>query len=308
MTKKLKIGLALGSGVARGYAHIGAIRALEEHGIKPDIVCGTSIGALVGASYVAGKLDVLEDWACSLDRKQILSYLDLRFMNSGLISGRKLFRLLDHHLGGLETSELKTPFVAVAADLGTGHEVWLRTGSLSKVIKASFALPGVFSPVRMNRHFLVDGALVNPVPVSVCRALGAHLTIAIDLNGDMLGKANRHGKNFQTILGYDPDVDIQGATKKASFLGRINPLQFLFKRKPDEPSFFGVMVSSLNIIQDRLTRSRLAGDPPDVHIKPSVGHIGMLEYEKRDELMKAGYDAVKEMIPQIESALEILGH
>lgn len=302
---RIKIGLALGSGVARGYAHIGAIRALEKHGIEIDIVAGTSIGALVGGSYVAGKLDVLETWAMSLNAKRLRRYVDISFGGSGLLNGDKIFKLLESHLSGLQIENLPKPFIALATDLGSGHEVWLQKGCLTNALEASFALPGVFPPVKRHRHFLIDGALVNPVPVSACRALGAHLTIAVDLNSDMIGKSSRPGQNFQTIMGFDPNFDDSQPT---GFFGRLNPLAWLFNRNRNEPSFFGIMVSSLNIIQDRLTRSRLAGDPPDIHIKPAIGHIGMLEYSCKEELMQAGFDAVEESIDEIKAAIKILSY
>ncbi len=299
------IGLALGSGIARGFAHIGVLKALNRYGIKPSIIAGTSMGAVVGGCYLADKLDELEDWALSLNRRRIFKYLDFKVRSPGLIGGRKLAAILDEHFGNMLIEDQKLPFVAIATDIVTGHEVWLRKGKFSDNLRASFSLPGVFPPVILNGRPLIDGALVNPVPVSACQALGAQLTIAIDLNGDLIGKASRPGRNYQTVMGFDvmsdPEVSDQAETAIASPLTRR-----IFKRDGNSPSIFGVMVSSLNIIQDRLTRSRLAGDPPDVHIKPRIGHVGLLEFERAEELIKEGEVAVERKLPEITSAIEIL--
>lgn len=300
------IGLALGSGMARGFAHIGVLKALTRYGIRPGIVAGTSIGAVVGGCYLAGKLDELEEWALSLNRRRIFSYLDFRVRSAGLIGGRKLSGVLEEHFGDMTIEDLGFPYVGIATDIVTGHEVWLRKGRFVDAMRASFALPGVFPPVKLNDRTLIDGALVNPVPVSACQALGARLTVAVDLNGDMIGKANKPGTGYQTVLGFDVfgDPDISEQAEEA--LGTSSLTRRMFRRDGNDPSLFGVMVSSLNIIQDRLTRSRLAGDPPDVHIKPRIGHIGLLEFEKAQELIKEGEESVARKLPELMSATEFL--
>lgn len=299
------IALALGSGMARGFAHIGALRALERHGIKPTIVAGCSIGAIVGGCYLAGRMDEFEEWCLGLNRRRIFHYLDFRVRSAGLIGGSKLFSLMEHYFADMKIEDLPHPFVTIAADLTTGHEVWLRRGSFIDCVRASFALPGVFPPVEVNGRRLVDGALVNPLPVSPCQALGAQLTIAIDLNGDLIGKAVRPGQTYQTIAGFDifDDKDVEPEDQKTFFSSALS--KRIFRRDEDAPSLFGVMVSSLNIIQDRLTRSRLAGDPPDVHIKPRIGHIGALEFERSRELIEEGEAAVERAMPEIKAAAEI---
>lgn len=299
------IGLALGGGLARGFCHIGVIRTLEKYGIYPTVITGTSIGALVGACYLTGKMDDLEAWARSLNRFKILSYLDLRVRSAGLIGGKRLNYLLNEHFGDMKVEDLPHNFTAVSADLATGHEIWLKNGVLTDVLRASFALPGVFPPVEINHRNLVDGALVNPCPISVCQAQGARMTIAVDLHADMIGKAIKPGNNFQTVAGFDlfDDEDVP-PEKQERFLK--NPLSNkLFHREPSAPSLFGVMVSALGIMQDRLTRSRLAGDPPDIHIKPQVGHIGMLEFEKADDLIKLGAEAAERMMPEIRAGIKL---
>lgn len=300
------VGLVLGGGMAKGFAHIGVIKVLKQHGITPSIVAGTSIGAVVGGCYLAGKLNDFTDWALSLNRYKVFSYLDFRVRSAGLISGNKLLNLMNEHLEGITIEQLPHPFVAIAADIRTGHEVWLRQGSLIDSMRASFALPGVFPPVELNHRYLVDGALVNPVPVSICQALGARMTIAIDLNADLIGKAAPQGENYQKVAGFDVFNDEDVSPEQRSRFNFSNFSKRLFSREESSPSLFGVMVSGLNIIQDRLTRSRLAGDPPDIHIKPEIGHIGMLEFEKAEELIALGEEAALKALPEIRAAMNVL--
>jgi NTE family protein len=256
--------------------------------------------------YMAGKLDELEDWALGLNRRRLFKYLDFRVRSAGLIGGNKLNAVLEEHFGDMLIEDQHFPFISIATDLVTGHEVWMRKGRFVDVMRASFALPGIFPPVKLNNRLLIDGALVNPVPVSACQALGAQLTIAVDLNGDLIGKASKPGKSYQTVLGFDVFGDPTIAGQAEEILGTSSLTQRMFRREGNSPSLFGVMVSSLNIIQDRLTRSRLAGDPPDVHIKPRIGHIGLLEFERAEEMIKEGEEAVERKLPEIMSAVEIL--
>jgi NTE family protein len=297
-----KIGLALGGGVARGFAHIGVLRALNKAGIFPDVIAGTSIGAVVGAAYLAGKLDVLEDWAQSLNRFRIMSYLDFGVRGGGLINGGRLAATLRDHLGDMTIEMLDKPFVAIATDLVTGHEVWLRQGPLVEGLRASFSLPGVFAPTMIDHRWLIDGALVNPVPVSACRAIGAQMTIAVNLNADIIGMATRPGSSIPTVAGFDlldQDHAVADQARKTPFVRRF------FRREPDHPSVFGVMFSSLNILQDRIARSRLAGDPPDIQLDPRIGHIGLAEFDRSAELIDAGAAAVEQLLPRIGEGMGI---
>ena len=302
--KAAGLGLALGGGMARGFAHIGVLKCLDRHGIKPSIVAGTSIGAVVGACYLTGKLQDFEDWALSLNRLKILSYLDIRVRSAGLIGGSRLNNLLLQHFKDLQMEDLPVPFITIAADLQTGHEVWIRKGSLMEAMQASFALPGVFPPVQRNHRFLVDGALVNPVPVAACLAMGARMTIGVDLHADIIGKAAKPGQAYQTVAGFDlfneQDVPKEEQQKVNSSLTRR-----LFRREQNNPSLFGVMVSALGIMQDRMTRSRLAADPPDIHIKPLIGHIGLLEFERAKEMIAEGEAACERLMPSIRDAVRL---
>ena len=301
-----KIGLALGSGLARGFAHLGVVRALKRHGIEPTIVSGASMGALVGGAYLAGRLDTLEDWAYSLTRMKVLSYLDFKIKSSGLIGGNRLVKLMEENFGQVKVEDLPHPFVSVAADLVTGHEVWLRKGRLVDVMRASFSLPGIFPPVFMNNRWLIDGALVNPVPVSVCQALGARMTIAVNVSGDIIGKAKHPGESVPTVAGFDL-LKVENAPDHVEEAKKSGMIRKIFRREDDNsPSIFGVMVSSLNIIQDRLARSRLAGDPPDVLIVPRIGHIGLMEFDRAEELIEEGEASVERALPDIKAAYSVL--
>lgn len=300
------IGLALGGGLARGFAHIGVLKALNRHGIYPSIIAGTSIGAVVGGCYLVGKLDALEEWALSLNRFKVLSYLDFRVRSAGLVGGKRLKDTLIPHFQDLNFEDLPHPFICIATDLASGHEIWLRKGDLMSAMVASFSLPGVFPPVKKDERFLVDGALVNPCPISPCQALGARMTIAVDLNADLIGKAAKPGVSYQTITGFDMfnTQDVPLEQQKPFLSSSIS--RRLFRREENSPSLFGVMVSALGILQDRLTRSRLAGEPPDVHVKPPIGHIGLLEFEKANELIVAGEEITEKLIPDIKSAMRVL--
>jgi len=304
------IGLALGGGVARGWAHIGALKALTEAGIKPDIIAGTSIGAVVGGAYLAGKLDVLENWALSLNRRRMMSYMDLRWGGSGLMRGERLARVLNHYLGDINIEDLDRKYAAVTCDLRTGYEVWLQHGPLVPAVRASYALPGAFEPVKVDGRFMIDGALVNPVPVSTCRALGAHIVIAVSLNGDAFGPI---GSSHEMQLD-DDDPDLLDPFALATHsLNKLRPDRLLLKSmmgpatdKNGMPKMGAVMMGTLNIVMDRISRSRLAGDPPDVFIAPRIGHIGMMEFTKAAELIERGYRAMQHEIPLIQSVISVL--
>jgi NTE family protein len=304
------IGLVLGSGAARGFAHIGVLHALKSAGIKPDIVVGTSIGALVGGCFAADQLDPLEEWARSLTRRRIISYLDVRIGGSGLISGDRLASRLHESLGKVPIEDLPIRFAAIATEIDTGHEVWLARGSLALALRASYALPGIFPPISLGGRWLVDGALVNPLPVSVARAFGARIVIAINLNADRFGRGatiSSHGADPSDV---DPALSVEHG--RNGFLGlrgmfgaeRAVKRQFVTGRA--RPGFSTVMVESFNIMQDRLTRMRLAGDPPDVHITPRFGSIGFLDFHRAAEAIEAGQIATERSLDPITESIAAL--
>jgi NTE family protein len=301
------IGLVLGSGAARGFAHIGVIHALKAAGINPDIIVGTSIGALVGGCCATGKLDPLEEWARSLTRRRIISYLDVRIGGSGLIGGGRLAARLHESIGKTVIEDLPVRFAAIATEVGTGHEVWLARGALAPALRASYALPGIFPPVFLGGRWLVDGALVNPVPVSVARAFGARVVIAVNLDADRFGRGatiashgsdpgdetpvTRAGKLRNGLLGLRGMFGAERALRRDIMAGTARP------------SFSTVMVESFNIMQDRLTRMRLAGDPPDIHITPRIGHIGWLDFHRAAEAIDVGMAATEKAMDSITESI-----
>lgn len=299
-----RIGLALGGGAARGWAHIGVLRALADAGIVPDVVCGTSIGALVGAVHLSGHLDVLERWARELTKLNLLRNLDINLAGGGMIRGRRLLGLMEAYMGELRIEQLPLPFCCVATDLLTGHEVWLSEGPLIEAVRASFSLPGLFSPVRHDGRWLVDGALVNPLPVSVCHARGAQLVIAVNLHADLIGRARNPGGDLPRITGFDLTDELPAVRTPTNGMF-TSMLQQLFGRETNSPSLFGVMVQSLNIMQDRITRSRLAGEPADVVISPRVGHVGMLEFHRAAEMIDEGRAATERVLQDVREAISL---
>lgn len=303
---KRKIGLALSSGMARGWAHIGAVKALIKLGFKFDIITGCSIGALVGGCYLAGKLDELEAWALSLNKRKIVSYLDMRLRSGGLIGGERLVKEMHNYMGNIKIESFPIPYAAMTTDLATGHEVWLQKGELIEAMRASISLPGIFPPVKYQGRWLADGALVNPLPIAACRALGADMVIAINLNADMIGKSRRAGATIPTAAGFDLISMLEEHENHEKLSLMDNLTRRVFRRDYDGPSIFGVMTSSLNIMQDRITRSRLAGDPPDVHIAPRLGHLGLLEFDRAEESIAEGEAAVMRKRPELSDALQVL--
>ncbi|SCZ51715.1 patatin-like phospholipase RssA [Thiohalomonas denitrificans] len=300
-----RIALALGSGSARGWAHIGVIRALAEEGIEPEIVCGTSIGAMVGAGYVTDSLDRLEAWARALDWWDIVRFMDVK-LAGGFIAGEALTEYFRKHIRDRDMKEAERIFATVATNLNTGREIWLQTGPILEAVRASMALPGLFNPVKVNGDFLVDGGLVNPVPVSAARALGADLIIAVNLNGDIVGKHLMHPPRLkpekspgESKAVWDQIVQRFNDELRSKLMGGAAP-----GRAPKAPGLFDVLASSINIMQDRITRSRMAGDPPDLLIEPRLAHVGLLEFDRADEVIAVGYDTVKQMRPALARFIE----
>lgn len=293
-----KIGLALGSGSARGWAHIGVLRVLQENGIEPDIVCGASIGALVGAAYACGELDRLDDWTRRLKWQTVLGLLDLT-TTGGLIKGYAITEFFRSHFQDREIEQLDRPFAAVAAHLNTGREVWLRTGSLVDAVRASIAIPGLLTPVAHEGHLLVDGGLVNPVPVSLCRALGADIVIAVDLNADLLGRHLRKPAEPTALVEAAP-AEPTAATSMLSWVQNgLSRWRSGPKSSTPMPSIVDVIAGSINIMQVRITRSRLAGEPADVLIQPRLGHVALMDFHRASVAIEEGRRAAKEMLPQL---------
>lgn len=294
---KPKLGLALGSGSARGWAHIGVIRALAEAGHVPDVVAGCSIGAFVGAAHANGDLEKLQTWVEGLTWKSVLGLLDVSF-SGGLIKGEKLVEFFERNFVDHEFAKLDMPFACVATDLATGREVWLRDGSVASAVRASIAIPGVFKPILRDGRLLVDGGLVNPVPVSLCRAMGADIVIAVDLGSDRIGGHRSAAPRVEVAEAGEDDEEPGWVTRLRSAFSRP-------RQTDDEllPSMAGVMTTSIHIMQMRIARSRLAGEPADVLLSPRLGHLALTDYHRGAEAIAEGRAAVARMKPSLDHAL-----
>jgi NTE family protein len=300
------IGLALGSGAARGWAHLGVLRALAAEGVVPQVICGCSIGAFVGAAAASGDLDKLTRWAGALKWQDVLSLLDVS-LRGGLIKGERLIGFFERNFVDRDFSELDCRFACVATELATGREIWLHEGSVAAAVRASIALPGLMTPVLHQGRMLVDGGLVNPVPVSLCRALGADVVIAVDLGSDMVGRALRHTAIepvpqeqteagwMERLLGHFGLGDTFDTTSRTGPAAAAENL----------PSLVSVISSSINIMQVRIARSRLAGEPADVLIAPRVGQLGLMDYHRAAEAIAEGEAAVLRMRPLLRY---VMGH
>lgn len=313
-----RIGLALGGGAARGWAHIGVLEVLHEAGIVPDVIAGTSVGAIAGGWYSAGMLEDLKHFALGLTPRRVFSLLDLTLLSSGLIAGHKIDDEIRDHLQDRTLEDLPIRTIFLATELATGHEIWLRRGNLVDAMSASYALPGIFKPVTINGRALVDGALVNPVPVSVCRAYGARLVIAVNLSPETMP----HGGVVPDLPDFDGEVsagaagslfdqadddsftfrDMFSVTKRAKSVLRH---QFM-TGKQGPKGIPAVMMQAFTIIQDRMTRSRLAGDPPDVMISPRIGDIGMFDFHRAESAIAAGRKAATRALDDIAALTERL--
>jgi NTE family protein len=272
------IGLALGAGAARGWAHIGVLDRLTELGVVPAVIAGSSVGALAGGLYAAGRLAALKEFALGITRRRMFSLLDLAWQGSGVIAGEKLRQLLDEQIGERTFADLTIPFISIATDFATGHELWLRDGALVPAIRASYALPGIFRPIEIGGQWLIDGGVVNPIPVTACRALGARIVIAVTLGPD-----SASGTVIQ------------------------NPQSESGARDGNEaPAIKAVLVAAFNITQDRLSRSRLAGDPPDLLVQPRTPDIGIFDFDKAADAIAAGREAVDRVLVDFERLLRLM--
>jgi NTE family protein len=301
-----RIGLALGGGIARGWAHIGVLHRLTEIGLVPDLVCGTSMGALVGAFYLSGKLDEFEHLVRTLTRLRMVRLLDFMVPQNGILGGKRMFREMEKLVGEIHIEDLPKPFAAVAAELSTGHEIWLTRGHMLDAVRASVSIPGVFKPVKRDGRWMIDGALVNPVPVSVCRAMGARMVIAVNLTGDTMGgipaidRRNGNGGEDQAFF--------EGEDRRHPVHANLGPaVRRLLDTDQEEPNFFSTMSSSFTILLDRITRSRLAGDPPDVMVAPRVGHLGLFDFHRAEEAIEEGRKAVDRIVPVLIEVMRVFG-
>jgi NTE family protein len=298
-----RIGIALGSGSARGWSHIGIIDALSNAGIAPDIVCGTSIGSLIGAAYVAGRLPDLRRWAENATWREIVALMDIRLSGGGVVEGNEIVTWLRGLGVDGPIESYPKRYVAIATDLATGREVWLERGPIHEAVRASIALPGILSPAKIDAKWLVDGGLSNPVPVSVCQALGADVIIAVNLNSDLLGRRFASEHPADTTLGPQiPNEFIAGVLKQLPPVLRDQASQIvqrLLAQRPATPGYFQVLANSINIMQDYVTRARLAGEPPHVMLAPRLRDIGLMEYNRAAEAITEGRYCVEQAMPML---------
>jgi len=314
MKQKAKpvIALVLGGGAARGWAHIGVIHELADMGIEPDMVVGTSVGSIVGGAYASGNLAQFEEWISGLGRVDIIRLLDAKMTGGGFLQGNSLMSAIKKRIGDPKIEDLDIPFACVATELGTGREIWLREGSLLDACRASIALPGMFAPSRIREDkLLVDGGLVNPVPVSLARAMGGDVVIAVNLNGDLIGRHFFiHGgedvsdedseRELAEIEEKDTMIAKWAAKMKTGFGVRLDSyISSLRKKESPDPGLFDVIAGSVDIMQDRITRSRMAGEPPDIHITPMLSHVGLMEFDRADESIREGREATRRQREEI---------
>ena len=312
----LRIGIALGSGSSRGWAHIGILRALADMGIHPDIVCGCSVGSVVGAAYAAGNLDALENWLLSLTRLELIRFFELNMALNGFVRHDRFQQFLSMHVceESIQIHQLNKKFATVATDLRNGREIWFTEGVVQDAIWASIALPGLFPPYRHKDQWLVDGGLVNPVPVSLCRALGADVVIAVNLNGNMARRYAGHVSKLkpeiviaapESLPAKKPDNLV---TSLAASIREYSStwLPDVGKEKPEEltaPGLMEAVAASINIMQDKITRSRMAGDPPEILLNPRLEHIGSLELFRAEEAIAEGRKTVERLQAEITDVL-----
>lgn len=303
---KPTIGLVLGGGGARGWSHIGVIECLEASGIKPDIIAGCSMGALVGAAYAGGRMDALKTWALtSAWPATYFTMVDVSFSGGGLVGGARVREMLSGLGLGGDIGDLALPFGAVATDFETGREEWLQSGPVLTAVRASISIPGVFSPAKVGDRFLVDGGVVNPVPTSLCRAMGADVMIAVNLTSTMNAMRHLDRPTPESVDAWRREVEgslsaLPGGLRS----GLARTAVDMFGPKPAQPGYFEVLINSFNIMQDRITRSRLAGEPAHVTLAPQLGSFTSLDYDKAGPIIEIGRQSAEAAMPAIRNLLE----
>jgi len=310
-----RVGVALGSGAARGWAHVGVIRALEEAGHEVGWVAGCSMGAVVATAFAMDRLDVLEEFARGLTPRRVLSYLDLVMPVRGLLDGDRVTELFRDLIGDRDLKDARLPLCVVATDLATGHEVRLCEGPAAEALRASIAVPGIFAPVVQDGRYLADGGLVNPVPVDVVRDLGAGTVVAVDLNTEALD-----GRWFvpDPLMGAEA---APGATEAAHAIAlaarhdmgpdeatgilarRYRRLEIQLKEKAlrwmvraARPNIFDILGTSINIVARQITHYRLDAMKPRLIIRPRVGSMSLWEFANAADAIEAGYKATFEAL------------
>jgi NTE family protein len=301
-----KIGLVLGSGASRGWAHIGAIEALEEAGIKISMIAGASAGAFIGAAYAGGGLDKVKSFALNMDWRGVLAHLDIAFPRSGFIEGRKVAELIELYTQAVDFKDLKIPLTMIATDMYSAEQVLLNEGSITKALRASMGVPGVMTPSHLNGRWLVDGGVVNPLPVDVCRAMGAEIVVAVDINSERISSRPRKQRNpdWQNNLRETEKTRLEVVTswiEKYGSVGKSMRTQIdkWFSSSESTPHIFDVMSSSLSIMQKRIEQMNLQAHPPDILIQPSLGDMSFFDFDEAEHAIDEGYHQAKVAIPEL---------
>jgi len=306
----IKIGLALGSGSARGWAHLGVIQALEEAGVQPVVVAGTSIGAVVAAFYAADRIQALREFALSLDRRGVLAFFDPVFPRSGFLEGKKLADFFTDQLEAETFDKLSHPLAVVATDLRSGTEIVIQEGPLIPALRASISIPGILAPVKLGDYLLVDGGLVNPVPVDVARRLGADIVIAVNLNVNLLEKrlGRKTGEKRRRFTAFEKNILRDLVPKRLKDTAAADFLRRFWTTKgkgtEEQPNILEIMNTSLNVMEERIARINLAVNPPDILLQPPLGHLRLLDFDRAEEAIAAGYEVMRRQLPRLQSLLE----
>ena len=317
MSSRKKVGLALGSGASRGWAHIGVIEALKAAEIPIDMVSGCSVGAYVGALYASNSLDSLKEFLLEMDGKNVFSYFDVVFPRSGLLNGSKrLHELYSMHTSVETFEQLEIPLVLVATDLERGKKVVLSSGDIVQALRASMSYPGLFAPVKINGRWLVDGGLVDPVPVGVARAMGADIVIAVDLNSRIISHSVKGEHDEENLGGEGTTLKSPGSSGRGNELVRRmadfyenmeNNLRQktneLLTREESPPDIIETVITSVGIMQERITRVNLAVNQPDILIQPRLGGLKMMNFDQVEHSMEEGYLGVQEKLQDIKNVL-----
>jgi NTE family protein len=295
--KKKKVGLVLGSGSARGWAHIGAIEAIEEAEIPIHCIAGASIGSFVGAVYATGNLQSLKDFALQMDWKKVMSYFDVVFPKSGFMDGKKVHELFSIHTDAKTFDDFKIPISMIATNLRTGKKVIINSGNIIEGIRASVSVPGIFIPVKRGNDWLVDGGLVDPIPVSVVKEMGADFVIAVDLNSDIvspeqkkLRKVEKNPIPLKQRHEIIQRISNQYNNAEKAVKSQMNKM---FSSSEKTPNIIDVMGTSIGIMQTQISRINLAMDPPDILIQPRLGDLSMFDFDQAERSIKEGYDQTK---------------
>ena len=299
--RKVKVGLALGSGAAKGWAHIGVIKALERAGIEIDVVAGCSVGALVGSAYVNNRLAVMEKWVSAFSYWDVIRLMDVSWQRGGLLRGQRVFNHIRQLIPHDSIEACNKPFGVVATNLSTGRELWLTEGDLHQAVRASCSMPGLLPPVGYNGYWLVDGAVVNPVPVSLTRAMGADIVIAVDLQHD----AHLMQQDLLSVTPQNSEEEAAAAALDWRSKLRQRLVNFTQRRASQTPGAMEIMTTSIQVLENRLKRNRMEGDPPDVLIQPFCPQISTLDFHRAEEAIEAGKAAVEkkmdELLPLVRS-------